>query len=154
MTRDTIRPRLRGAAAALAFALSLAPAAAGAQGPADDFERGKQLLARGDAQGAAEALKRAQILAKPTPGYTEAARQAGVSGVVRVRVVLGADGKVKHVLVLRRLSHGLTEKAIEAARRVRFEPATLGGQPVSQYVVLEYGFNLNERFIRTARPGW
>jgi TonB family protein len=104
--------------------------------------------------GTRDGIKRAQILAKPTPGYTEAARQAGVSGVVRVRVVLGADGTVRHVLVLRRLSHGLTEKAIEAARQVRFNPATLDGRPVSQYVVLEYGFNLHERFIRTARPGW
>ena len=101
-----------------------------------------------------EGIKRAVILAKPTPGYTEEARRAGVSGVVRLRVVLGSDGNVRHVLVLRRLSHGLTEKAVEAARQVRFNPATLGGQPVSQYVVLEYGFNLNERFIRTARPGW
>jgi TonB family protein len=101
-----------------------------------------------------DGIRRAEILAKPTPGYTEEARRAGVSGVVRLRVVLGADGKVRHVLVLRRLTHGLTEKAVEAARQVRFNPATLGGQPVSQYVVLEYGFNLDVRFIRTARPGW
>lgn len=101
-----------------------------------------------------DGIQRAEILAKPTPRYTEEARRAGVSGVVRLRVVLGADGAVRHVLVLRRLSHGLTERAVEAARQVRFRPATLGGRPVSQYVVLEYGFNLNERFIRTARPGW
>jgi TonB family protein len=101
-----------------------------------------------------DGIKRAEILAKPTPGYTEEARRAGVSGVVRLRVVLGSDGTVRHVLVLRRLGHGLTEKAIEAARQVRFNPATLGGQPVSQYVVLEYGFNINERFIRTGRTGW
>ena len=103
---------------------------------------------------AREGIKRAEILAKPAPGYTEEARRANVSGVVRLRVVLGSDGSVRHVLVLRRLSHGLTEKAVEAARQVRFKPATLNGQPVSQYVVLEYGFNLNERFIRTGRPGW
>lgn len=94
-----------------------------------------------------EDIKRAVILAKPTPGYTEEARRANVSGIVRLRVVLGADGNVRHVLVLRRLSHGLTEKAIEAARQVRFNPATLDGQPVSQYVVLEYGFNVIERGI-------
>lgn len=92
-----------------------------------------------------DGIRRAQILAKPEPGYTEAARRAGVAGVVRLRAVLGADGKVRHVLVLRRLSHGLTEKAVEAARRIRFNPATLAGQPVSQYVVLEYGFNVLDR---------
>ena len=90
-------------------------------------------------------IKRAQILAKPEPGYTEEARRAGVAGTVRLRVVLGGDGKVRHVLVLRRLSHGLTEKAVEAARKLRFNPATLDGQPVSQYVVLEYNFNVFDR---------
>jgi TonB family protein len=95
--------------------------------------------------GTRDRIKRAQILAKPEPGYTEEARRAGVAGVVRLRVVLGSDGKVRHVLVLRRLSHGLTEKAVEAARKLRFNPATLDGQPVSQYVVLEYGFNVLDR---------
>lgn len=101
--------------------------------------------------GTRDGIKRANILAKPTPGYTEEARRAGVSGVVRLRVVLGSDGKVRHILVLRRLSHGLTEKAIEAARQVRFNPATLGGRPVSQYVVLEYGFNLDFRYSSMPR---
>jgi TonB family protein len=101
--------------------------------------------------GARDGIQRAQILAKPAPGYTEEARRAGVSGVVRLRVVLGADGQVRHVLVLRRLSHGLTEKAVEAARRLRFNPATLNGQPVSQYVVLEYGFNLDVRYSSMPR---
>jgi TonB family protein len=93
-----------------------------------------------------EGIKRAEILAKPEPGYTEEARRAGTSGVVRLRVVLGSDGKVKYPLVLQRLGYGLTEKAIEAAQRVRFRPATLAGQPVSQYVILEYGFNLEVRY--------
>jgi TonB family protein len=100
---------------------------------------------------ARDGIQRAQILAKPEPGYTEEARRAGVTGVVRLRVVLGGDGKVRHVLVLRRLSHGLTEQAVEAARRVRFNPATLNGQPVSQYVILEYGFNIAVRYSSMPR---
>lgn len=153
--------RLKEAAESLAEYLRLKPDAEDAAGMREELESMRfyaEASAAADPSrkiyGAREGIKRAQILAKPTPGYTEEARRAGVSGVVRVRVVLGADGTVKHVLVLRRLSHGLTEKAVEAARQVRFNPATLDGQPVSQYVVLEYGFNLNERFIRTARPGW
>jgi len=89
-----------------------------------------------------EGIKRAVILAKPTPGYTEEARRANVSGTVRLRVVLGSDGNVRHILVLRRLSHGLTEKAVEAARQIRFTPAVVDGRPVSQFVILEYNFNL------------
>ena len=89
-----------------------------------------------------EGMTRATIRSKPEPGFTEEARRAGVTGVVRLRVVLGADGTVKYPFVLRRLSHGLTEKAVAAARKIKFSPATLNGQPVSQAVVLEYNFNI------------
>lgn len=108
-----------------------------------------------------DGIQRAEILSKPEPGYTEEARRANVSGVVRLRVVLGADGTVQHAFALRRLGYGLTEKAVEAAKRIRFRPATLGGQPVSQYVILEYGFNVGVRGIRLSGrppdpplPGW
>jgi protein TonB len=90
----------------------------------------------------ARVTTRAVIKAKPEPGYTEEARRAGVRGVVRLRAVLAADGTVKHVLVLKSLGYGLTEKAISAARNMRFEPATVAGRPVSQAVVLEYNFNM------------
>jgi len=154
--------RLREASESLAEYLRLKPGAADAAEMRDELES-IRFYAEASAAGAdptrkiygaREGIRRAEILAKPTPGYTEEARRANISGVVRLRVVLGSDGNVKHILVLRRLSHGLTEKAIEAARQVRFNPATRDGQPVSQYVVLEYGFNLNERFIRTRRTGW
>jgi TonB family protein len=85
-------------------------------------------------------ITKAAILSKPEPGYTERARRGKISGLVRVRALLGADGKVKGVTVIRGLGGGLSEKAIEAARRIRFTPASVGGRPVSQFVTLEYNF--------------
>ena len=85
---------------------------------------------------------KAAILSKPEPGYTEEARRAGISGMVRLRLVLGADGKVRNILVMRTLSHGLTERAIAAARKIKFKPAIIGGLPVSQFVMVEYYFNI------------
>lgn len=85
---------------------------------------------------------KAVIHAKPEPAYTDRARDNGTSGTVRLRVVLAADGSVKDILVLRRLPDGLTERAVEAARRIKFTPATIDGRPVSQYVVLEYMFRV------------
>jgi outer membrane biosynthesis protein TonB len=41
-----------------------------------------------------------------------------------------------------RLPDGLTEKAIEAARRISFTPAEKDGRKVSQYVTIEYNFNI------------
>ncbi|MDQ3918679.1 MAG: TonB family protein [Acidobacteriota bacterium] len=90
----------------------------------------------------AEVTQRAVIISKPEPGYSERARQHGTQGVVRLRVVLAADARVRYILVLKRLPDGLTEKSIEAARKIRFTPATINGQPVSQFVVLEYNFNV------------
>jgi TonB family protein len=90
----------------------------------------------------AEVTTKALITFKPEPGFTEKARQKNVTGVVRLRAVLAADGRVKYILVIKGLPYGLTEKAIAAASQIRFTPATVEGQPVSQFVVLEYNFNI------------
>lgn len=88
-----------------------------------------------------ETTTRPVIIAKPEPSFTEQSRYANVRGTVRLRAVLDADGTVRHILVLRRLSHGLTRQAVNAARNIKFKPATLNGLPVAQLVILEYNFN-------------
>lgn len=85
---------------------------------------------------------KAVILMKPEPSFTEEARKNNTSGVVRVRAVLGADGRVGRILVLRRLPDGLTQKAVSAARGIKFTPATKDGKPVSQIVILEDNFHI------------
>lgn len=85
---------------------------------------------------------KAIILSKPSPEYTESARQAQVSGTVVLQMVLASDGQVKHILVLRWLSHGLVNTAERAARQIKFRPAIRDGHPVSQFVRVEYNFNI------------
>ena len=89
-----------------------------------------------------EVLQKAVITFKPEPSYTEEARKNNVTGTVRLRAVLAADGRVRHIAVIKRLPDGLTDKSIAAARLIRFTPAKVDGAPVSQYVVLEYNFNI------------
>jgi tetratricopeptide (TPR) repeat protein len=89
-----------------------------------------------------DVTQRAVILFKPEPGFTEAARHHNTRGVVRLRAVLAADGHVRNVIAIKRLPDGLTEKSIEAAKRIRFTPATVNGRPVSQFIILEYNFNV------------
>jgi TonB family protein len=90
-----------------------------------------------------EVTTRAVIKAKPTPGYPGGARGYGVQGRVKLRIILGSDGKVgDDIEVLEGLSHGVTEEAIKAARRIKFEPARKDGRPVSQYVTVVYHFHL------------
>jgi TonB family protein len=86
--------------------------------------------------------KKATILTRPEPRYTDRARNAWVQGTVVVRAVLAADGQVKYIMALSGLPYGLTEEAIKVARRIKFVPAVKDGRAVSQYVQIEYNFNL------------
>ena len=86
--------------------------------------------------------ERARVLSKPEPQYTEEARRSGITGTVILRVVFARTGEVKDIRALQSLGGGLTEKAIGAARQIRFVPARKNGQPVSMYMQLEYNFNL------------
>ena len=89
-----------------------------------------------------EVTAKAVLFSKPEPGYTEEARAKGVDGVVRLRAVLSSTGEVTNISVVKGLPGGLTEKAIAAARRIRFRPAQKDGRAVSQWVTLEYNFNI------------
>jgi TonB family protein len=90
-----------------------------------------------------EVTAAAFIVLRPEPNYTEEARSNRVEGVVKLRGVLNSSGKVTGVSVLEGLSHGLTEKAVEAFRHLVFLPARKDGKPVSQWITMEYDFSLN-----------
>jgi hypothetical protein len=59
-----------------------------------------------------------------------------------LRVVFTSAGEVSQIRAVNTLPFGLTERAIAAARQIRFLPAMKGGHPVSVYMQLEYNFNL------------
>ncbi|HEV2668421.1 MAG TPA: energy transducer TonB, partial [Blastocatellia bacterium] len=85
---------------------------------------------------------RPTILYREKAQYTQEAKDNKVEGTVILRVVFGADGQISDIRVIRGLPHGLTEKAIEAANKIRFEPAMKDGRPVSVRGELEYNFRL------------
>lgn len=84
-----------------------------------------------------------KILNKPRPAYTDKARAAGIEGAVRLSVILGADGKVQYILPLNKLGYGLDQSAMNAARRIQFEPKRIDGKPVPTIVTVEYGFEIH-----------
>lgn len=89
-----------------------------------------------------QVTERARVLAKPEPQYTEDARRNLVMGSVVLRVVFSRTGEVTNIRAIHALPFGLTERAIAAARLIRFRPATKDGRPVNVYMQLEYNFNL------------
>ena len=80
---------------------------------------------------------------KPEPMYTEEARQNAISGTIVLKVLFSSDGNVMNIRTVGGLPYGLTAKAIEAAKKVKFVPATKDGKFVSVFMQLEYNFNLD-----------
>jgi tetratricopeptide (TPR) repeat protein len=85
---------------------------------------------------------KARILDKPSPLYTEEARKNQVTGTVTLLLILSADGQLRGFIPIDTLPYGLTEESIKAARGIRFTPAIKDGQSVSQFLKVEYNFNI------------
>ena len=84
---------------------------------------------------------RPQITYKEKATYTDEARNNRIAGTVVLSVIFAVDGKVTDIEVVRPLPDGLTEKAIEAAQKIRFIPAQKDGKPVSVRGNIEFNFS-------------
>ncbi len=78
----------------------------------------------------------------PDPEYSEEARRAKHQGTVVLWLVVGPDGRPRDLRVLRSLGLGLDEKAVEAVRQWKFEPARKSGAPVAVRINVEVEFKL------------
>jgi len=79
---------------------------------------------------------------QPDPEYSEEARKAKYQGTVVVWIVVGGDGRVHEAKVQRSVGLGLDEKALEAVRSWKFDPAQKDGKPVPVAVNVEVNFRL------------
>jgi TonB family protein len=82
------------------------------------------------------------IISKPRAQYTDEARQNQIQGVVTLKVTLLANGTIGSIVPVSRLGYGLTEKAIAAAREIKFEPQKVNGVPQSVTKTIQYSFNI------------
>jgi TonB family protein len=83
------------------------------------------------------------LLYKEKARYTEEARQNKIQGTVVLSFIVTADGGVRDIRVIRGLPDGLTESAIEAARKMKWKPATKNGEPVATKMsAVEFTFNI------------
>ena len=76
------------------------------------------------------------------PRYPAIAQSAGVEGLVILEAVIGEDGSVPNVRVLRGKPL-LDEAAADGVRQWRFTPALLNGQPVPIVMTITASFTLN-----------
>jgi TonB family protein len=89
-----------------------------------------------------KADRKVYVAFKPEPRYTEDARQNRIVGTVILKCVFSANGTITRISVVQGLPLGLTERAIAAARMIKFIPAMKEGRFVSVFIQLEYNFNL------------
>ncbi|MGE5568478.1 MAG: energy transducer TonB [Rhodospirillales bacterium] len=87
-------------------------------------------------------VEEAEVLERTSPVYPPIARQARVSGVVRVEAVVGTDGRVLKATALSGPPL-LRQAAVEAVQRWRYRPGRLNGQPVQVTTQVDVSFTLN-----------
>ena len=78
----------------------------------------------------------------PDPEFSEEARKAKYQGTCVLGLVVDAMGRPTSIRVVNSLGMGLDEKAIEAVKTWRFEPAMKDGHPVAVAINLEVDFHL------------
>lgn len=105
----------------------------------------KAATCAGPVYGAKDVSSRAKIIARPEPADPHPAEPEGeLMGRVVLRVVLCRTGEVADIEVVEGLPDGLTERAVEAVRQIKFTPAERRGKKVSQRALFEYTFRVRD----------
>ena len=83
-----------------------------------------------------------EVRSKPTPIYTDKARELKIEGDVVLEVEFLASGSLRVLRVVRGLGHGLDEAAMKAAEQIQFKPAHDGGRAVDFKTTVHIVFRL------------
>jgi len=83
-----------------------------------------------------------EVITKVNPVYPEMARQANVDGTVMVQALVGKDGKVHDVRVVKSIPL-LDQSALDAVKQWIFKPALANNKPVAVWVGVPVRFSLN-----------
>jgi periplasmic protein TonB len=86
-------------------------------------------------------IKEPQKIRHVAPAYNAIAQAAGVQGTVILEAVIGEDGRVRNVRVLRPVAL-LDHSAIDAVRQWQFTPTLLNGEPVPVVMTVTVTFTL------------
>ncbi len=79
------------------------------------------------------------------PQYPRLALAARLEGVVILEALIGRDGNVRDVKVLRGMSMGLTEAAVAAVKQRRYKPGLLNGEPVEFALTVTVQFKVKNK---------
>src|SRR5579871_1057979 len=88
------------------------------------------------ARSSSDSISPPEALYTPQPDYSKAA-QKPISGTVILGVIVGTDGRLKDVHVLRPLDKDLDEQAMRVAKEWKFKPALKCGVPMAVSMQIE-----------------
>jgi TonB family protein len=96
----------------------------------------------GDVFGVGNGVSMPRAIYAPEPEFSEEARIKKFQGEVTLLVTIGADGRPRNLTVVRSLGMGLDQKALDAVRTWRFDPAKKDGRPVAVQMNIIVNFHL------------
>lgn len=83
-----------------------------------------------------------RIINRVQPAYPQEARKEGISGTVRLHVIVAKDGSIKQLEVMS--GHPLLQQAaLDAVRQWRYQSTLLNGSPVEIDTTIDVIFSLN-----------
>jgi TonB family protein len=89
-------------------------------------------------------VQQAKLVRQPKPEYPALAKQARISGVVHLQVVIAADGTVKDIALLS--GHPLlVPPSIEAVKQWQYQPTLLNGDRVEVLTQVDVNFTLSDQ---------
>jgi TonB family protein len=104
-------------------------------------QKKREETCKGPVYQGSEVTHRATITLRPIPSMTQEALAHDAHGRVVLEAVLCRTGRVTALRVVEGLPYGMTEKALEAVRRIKFTPAEMKWHTVSQKMRFEFLFN-------------
>lgn len=98
---------------------------------------------------AIEATTLPRLTSQPSPAdlrraYPPRARQNGLEGDVKLKILVSAEGRVEKVRILRRAGSGFDEAAVKLVKGFRFTPGRRGSRTVAVWIPWTYKFRLND----------
>lgn len=85
-----------------------------------------------------------EVSTRVNPDYPYQARERGIEGYVAVKVLVGKDGGVRQVNILKSAPEGVFDQAVrKALAGWHFRPGEVGGEPVTAWVTTTLHFRLN-----------
>ncbi len=88
-------------------------------------------------------VQQAMLVNQPRPVYPPLAKQARISGTVELNAVIGKDGTVQDLKVVK--GHPLlVQSALDAVKQWRYKPTLLNGEPVEVQTTIDVNFTLSQ----------